>query len=231
MPQRYFLEHINHTITGSDAHHIKKVMRMKTGDDIIVCSEGRCFNAVLKALDPEVIYDLKDELKRPNHLHITLIQGMPKHPKSEVVSKYATIYGVSHIIFTEMNRSIAKVESNPNKLNRLQTIAKEAAELAHRFDVPGIDMVAKFEKIDLKVFDVVILADENEKSTTLEKAVPMVSSNQKIAIIIGPEGGISEVERNRLLHQNVTSVTLGQNILPTEIASLYALSYLSLKNS
>lgn len=218
-------------ITGSDAHHIKKVMRMKHGDDIIVCSEGRCFHAVLTALEPEVTYDIKHELQRPNDLNITLIQGIPKHPKSEIVAKYATIYGASRIIFTEMNRSIAKIENNPNKLTRLHTIAKEAAELAHRFDVPHIEMVSKIEKIDLAAFDIVILADENEKSMTLEKAVPMVNTHQKIALIIGPEGGISEVERHRLINQNVISVTLGKNILPTEIASLYVLSYLSLKNS
>jgi 16S rRNA (uracil1498-N3)-methyltransferase len=52
----------------------------------------------------------------------------------------------------------------------------------------------------------------------------------KIALIIGPEGGISEAERNSLLSKKVIPVTLGHYILPTEIASLYILTYLSVKN-
>ncbi len=230
MPQRYFIENNNFTITGQDAHHIKKVMRMKTGDEIIVCHDGKCFQCSLDLENEVVKYQIIQELKKHNQLEITLIQGLPKNPKSDVVIKYATIFGASKIILAGMHRSITKLENEDNKIKRFQLIAKEAAELAHRFEVPKIEMIKSLEKIDLSIYDIVLLADENERSTTLEHALPSLQKEMKIALIIGPEGGISDIERISLLSKKVIPVTLGYYILPTEIASLYILTYLSIKN-
>lgn len=230
MPQRYFIENQNNIITGQDAHHIKKVMRMKTGDEIIVCNAGKCFLSILNLETEEVKYDIVQELIKHDQPEITLIQGLPKNPKSDIVIKYATIFGASKIILAGMHRSITKLDNEDNKTKRFQMIAKEAAELAHRFEVPTIEMKKSLDKIDLSLYDIVLLADENERSTTLEKALPKIQKEMKIALIIGPEGGISEAERNSLLSKKVIPVTLGHYILPTEIASLYILTYLSVKN-
>ncbi len=229
--QRYFLETFNSKITGQDAHHIKKVMRMNVGDEMIVCHNGHCFLSRLHQLEPEVTYTIDKELDKPKTLNITLIQGQPKHPKSEIVVKYATIFGASEIIFTTMQRSISKVDTDSNKLKRLTTIAKEASELAHRFDIPQLSFQKNLLTMDLSIYDLVLLADESEKAVTLEKALPNDFQNLKIAVIIGPEGGISDFERKALLSKNVVAITLGFNILPTEVASLYVLSYLSAKNA
>lgn len=230
MPQRYFIENQNNTITGQDAHHIKKVMRMKTGDEIIVCSNGKCFLSSLNLEGEEVQYEVIKELKKHEQPEITLIQGLPKNPKSDSVIKYGTIFGASKIILAGMHRSITKLENEENKIKRFQMIAKEAAELAHRFEVPVIEMAKSLDKIDLSHYDVVLLADENEKSMTLENALPSIQKEMRIALIIGPEGGISDAERISLLSKKVIPVTLGYYILPTEIASLYILTYLSIKN-
>ena len=231
MPQRYFLDQFNQTISGQDAHHIKKVMRMKKDDEIIVCFQGNCFLASIEALEPEVTYQIKEELIKPNDIDITLIQGLPKHPKAETVVKYATMFGVQSIILTTMKRSIAKIENEENKTRRLETIAKEAAELAHRFDIPSIHMIKSFSSIDLSIYDLILLADENEKKMTLNQLPIDDYLTSKIALIIGPEGGISKDERHALLAKKAVPISLGNHILPTEIACLYVLSYLSIKNS
>jgi 16S rRNA (uracil1498-N3)-methyltransferase len=230
MPQRYFIENQSNLITGQDAHHIKKVMRMKTNDEIIVCFDGKCFLSSLNLDSEEVKYEVIRELIKPDGPEITLIQGLPKNPKSDTVIKYATIFGASKIILAGMHRSITKLDNEESKIKRFQMIAKEAAELAHRFEVPHIEMKKSLDKIDLSLYDIVLLADENEKSKTLEKALPNVYKDMKIALIIGPEGGISDMERISLLSKKVIPVTLGHYILPTEIASLYILTYLSVKN-
>jgi 16S rRNA (uracil1498-N3)-methyltransferase len=231
MPQRYFLEKKSNIISGQDAHHIKIVMRMKNEDEIIVCYDNSCFLASINVDQNDVHFQIMKELKQPKSLDITIIQGLPKSPKHEVVTKYATIFGASSMIFTQMHRSIAKLENTDNKLKRLETIAKEAAELAHRFDVPHIEFKKSLDAIDFKQYDLVLLADENNKTTSLKEAVPKNLSNLRIAVIIGPEGGISEQERMTLLAKNVISVSLGMNILPTEIACLYALTFFSLENA
>ncbi|PKK96963.1 MAG: hypothetical protein CVV58_03650 [Tenericutes bacterium HGW-Tenericutes-3] len=231
MSQRYFLDQLNHVITGQDAHHIKKVMRMKTGDQIIVCAEKKCFLASIDISGENVTYQTINELKQPSKMDVTLIQGLPKGSKNEFVVKYATIFNATKIILTPMQRSIAKLENTDNKLKRLQLIAKEAAELAHRFDVPEIEFEKSMNVIDFKQFDLILLADENNKTKTIDQVVPKAIENLKIALIIGPEGGITDNEREMLKNKNAISISLGDNIMPTEAASLYALSYLSIKKT
>ena len=231
MPQRYFLEKKTNSITGQDAHHIKTVMRMKNEDEIIVCYNQSCFLASINVDQIDVQFSIIQELEKPQSFDVTIIQGLPKSPKHETITKYATIFGASKIIFTPMQRSIAKLENTDHKLTRLETISKEAAELAHRFDIPKIEFMKSLDSIDLKPYDLVLLADENNKTTSLKTALPKGSLNQKIAVIIGPEGGITEQERTTLLSKNVLSVSLGHNILPTEIACLYVLTFFSLENA
>jgi len=231
MPQRYFLDKKSNMISGQDAHHIKTVMRMKNEDEIIVCYDDACFLASINVDQPDVKFQIIKELSQPKALNITIIQGLPKSPKHEIVTKYATIFGASSIIFTPMHRSIAKLENTDNKLKRLEVIAKEAAELAHRFNVPNIEFKKSLDSIDLKSYDLVLLADENNKTTSLKNAVHGDLLKLKIAVIIGPEGGISEQERMTLLSKDVITVSLGNNILPTEIACLYVLTFFSLENA
>ncbi|RJX25276.1 MAG: 16S rRNA (uracil(1498)-N(3))-methyltransferase [Acholeplasma sp.] len=229
--QRYFLSQKSNQITGQDAHHILKVMRMKSQDEVIVCYDHRCFLSSLIIHDSDVFFEEIKELERMNTPKITLIQGLPKHPKSELVVKYATLFGATSILFVPMMRSIAKLDNEANKQKRLEMIAKEASELAHRFDVPEIILESSFKKIHWKDFDTILLADENEKTSTLDQVLPLVSSQMKIALVIGPEGGITDQEREYLSSVHALSVSLGKYILPTELAALYALSYLSIKNT
>lgn len=231
MPQRYFVDEINHQITGQDAHHILHVMRMKTGDEIIVCSDKTCFLVSIKIDQQLVTYDMIKQLPNNEMTQITIIQGLPKGNKTEFIVKYATIFGASHIFFTEMNRSIAKIDNEDHKIKRLKAIAKEASELAHRDHLPEISMIKNIMNIDFKTYHKVLLADENCKDRYLHDVCKDISFKDKIAIIIGPEGGISDKERVELLSKGVTPISLGELIFPTEAACLYVLSYFSLKKS
>src|SRR5690606_16440842 len=158
-------------------------------------------------------------------------QGLPKHPKGEAVCKYATLFGASEIRFVPMVRSISKPDNEANKLKRMELIAKEAAELAHRFDIPKISFETSLKTIDWKSFTHILIADENEKTLTLPNALPSLKTDDHIAIVIGPEGGISDQERTYFESLPAKMVSLGKRILPTELASLYALTYISLKNA
>jgi 16S rRNA (uracil1498-N3)-methyltransferase len=227
MPQRYFLDSIEKEIKGQDAHHIRRVMRMKLNDQIIVCQKGRCFLSSITSLDEHVTFETIEELKKINIIHVTIIQGLPKHPKSEFITKYATMFNASKLIFVEMDRSISKLENQTNKTNRLQLIAKEASELSHLNCVPQIELIKHISEINFKSFDLVLLADELESEFNLTQIDFETLKNKEIAVIIGPEGGISDRERKYLILQNAKPVSLGKRILPTEAACLYILSHLA----
>lgn len=234
MPQRYFID--DHAfeqklITGNDAHHIIKVMRMKQNDQMIVCNNNVCHLVHITKIDQHVAFAIDEKLPTKEVFDVTLIQGLPKGSKIDTVTKYATIFGVSKIIFVEMNRSISKEKNVDNKLKRLETIAKEAAELAHRSNVPSIAFVKTLKEINMKEFKWILVADENEKTTHLTDVISKADIKDKTALIIGPEGGITDQERNYFKDQKSHFISLGDNILPTEIASLYALSYFSIKNT
>ncbi len=229
MPQRYFVDKLNGIIEGQDAHHIIRVMRMHDNDEIIVCTNTSCILANIKIEDRIVSYHEIQKLEAKKHFDVVLIQGLPKKNKMDFVSKYATVYGASCIIFCGMDRSIAKLDNERFKQVRLLAIAKEAAELAHRFDVPQIKLLAKMKDIDFSLFDEIIICDEDEHMTEIAELVPL-SYDKKYAVIIGPEGGISENERNLFKSLNARFVSLGHYILPTEAASLSALSFFMHQN-
>jgi len=187
MPQRYFIDDhaFEHKlITGNDAHHIIKVMRMKPNDQMIVCNNNICHMVHITKIDQHVEFAIDEKLPTKEVFDVTLIQGLPKGSKIETVTKYATIFGVSKIIFVEMNRSISKEKNVDNKLKRLETIAKEAAELAHRSNVPSIEFIKTLKEINMKDFKWILVADENEKTTHLTDVISKAHIKEKTALII-----------------------------------------------
>jgi 16S rRNA (uracil1498-N3)-methyltransferase len=226
MPQRYFLTD-QETLSKQDEHHIRHVMRMKTNDQVIVCYQGICHEATLDISKDMVTYTKGKQLDKQESLKITMIQGLPKGSKTDFIAKSASLFGASHLIFVPMQRSIAKLENTPHKLKRLESISKEASELANRQENMQISFQASLRSIDFSTFDSVFLADENEKTLRLNQAVKSFGKGHNMCFIIGPEGGISEEERQWLQQQNIQSISLGNLIFPTEYAHLYILSYLS----
>lgn len=221
--QRYFLETKN-KFNESDMHHIKNVMRMKTGDEVIVCYDKICDIVKLDITKNDVEFTIVRTLESKESFNITLFQGLPKGPKIETTIKYASMFGANSIVITEMERSISKLSHVSNKLKRFEAIAKEASELAHRNNVPDISFLSSIKNIKKDDFDVIVLADEDQKQLTIED-LKINDKSLKIALIIGPEGGISSNERTYLDSIGAKIITLGHNILSSEIASVAFLSF------
>ena len=222
--QRYFVNKLDNLITGADCHHIKNVMRMKPGDFIIVCHNKQSFRAILTKIDEIIEYNVVGQINEDDGLDITLVQGMPKASKIDFILKYATCFGVSKIIFTEMERSVAKITNIDNKQKRFDSIVKEAAELAHRNTIPKVEFVNRIQNVNFAEYDIVLLADEEEKQIRI-KDLNLDVNNKSICVIIGPEGGIDKKFRDFIKNKS-KSISLGNNILPTESAIIYVLSVL-----
>lgn len=225
--QRYFLNGDDNQINKDDAHHIKNVMRMKIGDQIEVCYDNkRCYLATITDITDVITFNKEKEListnKKPS---ITLVQGLPKSDKAEIVTKYGTQFGVSKIIFTEMTYSIAKMDEKKDnkKIERLQKIAIESARLAHRNDYPQIIFEKNIKKIDYSN-SLVFLAYEQEKTRSILDVLKKSNDHKNIVLIIGPEGGISPKELEYFEGLGAYSISLGDRIMQTEIAAIYALS-------
>lgn len=237
--QKYFITKENltkHIITGEDCHHISVVMRSKIDDKVYVSDGSKTYLVALKSISSdEVSFEIIEEkignVELP--VFVSIFQGYPKGDKIEDIIKHGTELGASLFTPTIMKRSIFKLDpkKKENKLIRFNKIAKEAAEQSHRDVVPLVDDIKELKKIDFSSYDYKILCyEEDAKNNELRNFKEIVSSlkeNDKIAIVIGPEGGIDDSEVIYLKNQGFITCALGPRILRTETAGLYCLSAIS----
>lgn len=221
--QRYILNDETKDFYKTDIHHIKNVMRMKNDEKVIICLENKCYLSKL-TINETVSYVFIEDLESSNTTDITLIQGLIKGTKIETTIKYSTIFGAKSILLVPFERSIVKIKNNDNKLERYFSIAKEAAELSHRESIPNLNYVESLKLVNWKNYDVVILADEEEVNVNLKDIINKELLKKRIAIIVGPEGGIAKKEREYLINQGCITVSLGKYIFPAEIAAISLLN-------
>lgn len=242
--QRYFLhepfnENKEITITGENARHISKVMRMTSGDRIIVVSNNIASICEILSVGQEIVVKQTGETipssEMPIQVHIAC--GLPKGDKLEFIAQKGTELGMYALIPFSAERSIVKWDEKKGekKTERLQKIAQEAAEQSHRNHVPTISNPISFKQLinTLSNFDAVFIADEEdakkEMRTRFADKLKKVYDNElkSILLIFGPEGGISRNEAQLLLNAGAETMSLGPRILRAETAPLYALSAIS----
>ena len=187
------------------------------------------------------------------NVDITIFQGLPKADKMELIIQKSVELGAYDIIPTKMNRCVVKLkEKDANKkIQRWQKISEVAAKQCGRSHIPTIQNITNIEKIcqESKNYDIVIVAYEKEDKNTIKEELKKLKKLQeqlqennlignqeisnktiekkkeiKIAIVIGPEGGIEEEEINKLEKCGAKIVTLGKRILRTETVALHILS-------
>lgn len=241
--QRYFLEapfdgQGEATITGDDYRHIVKVMRMNVGGEILAVRGGAVYSAVITEIDDErVMVKKQEELQQEHELpvHVTIACGLPKGDKLDFIAQKGTELGMSALIPFASSRAIVKWDDKKShkRIERLQKIAKEAAEQCHRSRIPEImsvhslkQLIAQSEAYDLKLY-----ADEedakSEQPHKIADRLKNVYHRQSILVVFGPEGGLAREEAEQLQQAGFFPASLGPRILRTETAPLYFLSAVS----
>lgn len=237
--QKYFIseEKLNNGIIDTDdAFHITTVMRFKIGDEILVSDEKRTCLAKIKTLsNSAVTFEIEKELDNKNELpvKVTIFQGYPKGDKLEEIIKHSTELGAYAFVPTMMKRSLFKLDPKKKntKLERFQKIAKEASEQSFRLIIPKVIDILSLKEIDFKEYDKLILCYEESSKTgdlvNFKGIIKSLKENDKVAVVIGPEGGIDEAELDYLLKLGFIPCGLGPRILRTETAASYVLSSIS----
>lgn len=221
----------NIIIDGDDVNHILNVLRMKKDDEIQVCNQvtGENYKARIEQYSKnEIECKIEEKIGKSteSNVHITLFQGIPKFEKMELIIQKNTEVGVNNIVPVIMERTVVKLDEKvaSKKLDRWQKIAEIAAKQSMRDIIPNVKSIIKTKEIDVDMYDVVLVAYENEEHNMLKAELKKLESQNKqeynIAIVIGPEGGISEKEIELLDEKNVKFVSLGKRILRTETAGL-----------
>lgn len=222
-------------ILGGDVKHISNVLRLHTSDRIIICNKdtSQSFVTEIIKIDKECI-DCKiieqiTESKETN-INVDVFQGLPKFDKMELIIQKATELGARAIYPVAFERCIVKLsgDSEKKKIERWQKISEVAAKQSKRDIIPLVKSVINVEEIcqNIENYDIILLAYENEENNSIKYELQKLDKNKElsIGIIIGPEGGITNKEAEKLEKAGIKSVSLGKRILRTETASLAILS-------
>jgi 16S rRNA (uracil1498-N3)-methyltransferase len=222
------------TVTGELYRHMARVLRLKEGDEVQLTDAAgkRHFGVIAecgaKSLTVRVT-STETPVQEEPRLRVTLYQGLPKGEKLDLILQKCTELGITEVVTFDAERSIVKLsgERSASRLGRYEKIVQEAARQSGRRSVPRVAIGGSLKTVlEESRHDVKLLLWEGEQTTRLRAAFGAQTGPASVAIVVGPEGGLSAEEVEQAMEAGFVPVTLGERILRTETAGLAMLSIL-----
>ena len=220
-------------IEGDEVKHIRRVLRLKAGDEIIVFDGlGKEYEGTITEERPSsVVIRIQNifSSKNESHLEVTLAQSLLKGEKMDYLIQKATELGVKEIIPFFSSRSVPLLEKSGmlKRHHRWERIAIEASKQCRRGVVPKIEPLQDYsEMLRAASPGSLRLIFWEREGVRLKEVLGKSIKKREIFFIIGPEGGFSQGEIEEAKKAGFLPVTLGRRILRAETASLCLLSIL-----
>jgi 16S rRNA (uracil1498-N3)-methyltransferase len=209
------------------ARHLSSALRMSVGQSIILFDgHGGEYSAALTEVKKSKVWVAVNEfsdkdLESP--LKIQLAIGISRGERMDWIVQKATELGATEItpLFTERCEVKLSGERLEKKTRHWQQIAISACEQCQRNIVPIVNSAAM---IDQYLADPVIGLKLVLHHRTEKRLTEMTNSNNNIALLVGPEGGLSDREIESANKHNFAALALGPRVLRTETAPLAAIS-------
>lgn len=220
------------TITGQDARHLARVLRLKPEDDVVLLSgDGREYLAKIVRITPgEIKATILSE--RPSNaepdIDLTVALGFLKEKKMDDLVRQLTELGMSRFHPFFARRSVSRPDSTrmSTRVRRWEKIAKEAIKQCRRGSIPEIKPAVPLDEVLslASTDDVKILFYEGEPRQTSFPSAASIRINEplKATIILGPEGGLTENEVSAARSAGFSICSLGPRILKAETAAVAA---------
>lgn len=197
---------------------LHNVLRLRSGAEIgVMPNDGSFWKCVLdgRIAVPKEQFEPQTEPSK----NITLIQALPKGDKIDDIIRSCTEIGVAKFILFPSDRTVVKWEEKKlaDKIRRVEALAREAAETSFRMKIPSIQYVQSLDAALKDQANLIALSEYESVSRNLDH------SATEISILVGPEGGWSPRESERI---QSFAVTLGPRVLRTEHAGFAAASRL-----
>lgn len=215
-------------IEGSAANHIMRVLRLRSGDELTVFDgTGGEFGARVEEFRKDAVVvsvEAHRALDRESPLPLTLAQGISRGERMDWIIQKATELGASRIVPVFTKRSVVRLDEKQaeRKLQHWRAITVAACEQCGRNRVPELSSPRDF-------FDVI--APDTSGSTRLLlspsgdlRIDDLRDVGKGITVLIGPEGGLEDVEQESAVRAGFNAVRLGPRVLRTETAAIAALT-------
>lgn len=237
--QRFFVENVDGNIakiSGSEAHHVKNVLRKKKGDAVFLFDgKGNEYKAEIDRIaELEIRLKIVTKTKKDTapEIKINLFQSIPKLKKFDFIVEKSTELGVSKIIPVISERTVPELSLRAlSKRSRWQKIALSASKQSGRTVVPEICPVTDFRNAVKSVYvcyppseSISLIPWECEQKTTLKQLLASRRTLLAVNVFIGPEGGFSKSEIELAERSGIIPVTLGKRILRAETAPIVVIS-------
>src|SRR3954447_8428327 len=229
--RRFFVPEIRRNgaeLTGSEAEHLVRVLRVETGQRFEISDNKNVYLAEVETACKSVVeFRIVEPIaSKPAQFQLTLIAALFKFDHFEWMVEKATELGVSTIQPVEATRTERGLaQASAKRLPRWERIALEASQQSRRDHLPRIEPTIRFEKSLTTAADIRLLLDESVDAMPILRCLGMEHpTDAHIALLLGPEGGWTEEERNAALLAGWRSCSLSSTILRAETAALAALA-------
>ena len=216
-------------LEGSAASHVTRVLRLRVGAALTLFngSGGEYEASIDKAHGGEltVAVGVHHAIERESPLALTLVQGISRGERMDLVVQKATELGVARLVPVITERSVVKLDAHQadRKLLHWRAIVIAACEQCGRNRLPEVAA-----PLGLREF----LRGVGTPGTRLllsphaTRGLAELTPDGAVTVLIGPEGGLSEAEQEAAVRAGFAAVRLGPRILRTETAALTALALL-----
>ncbi len=234
--QRYFVKDKKDNyliLEDSDIHHIKNVMRNQVGDKIeCVYKEIVYLCEIENPNSPMVKIIESQEEKCELNCDVTIAIALVKEQKMDLILQKLTELGVNHIIPVKMERSIIKLDNFKfnQKKERWQKICKEASEQSKRNKIPEIMDLVSIDDLKQLSFDQKFVCSTQNQENLVNNYLQDKMNYATMIFVIGPEGGISSGEEEKLKSFGYIPISLGSRIMRVETAAIYIASIINFCN-
>ena len=223
-----------YVLHGSEARHAGVVQRRRAGERVdVVDGAGVRLECVIAAVEPgRLELDVVERREEPGpEVRLVLVQALAKGDRDELAIEAATEVGVDDVVPWQAKRSIVVWRGDRAARSRARWLAtvRTATKQARRAFVPAVDDAVGLDglvrRIGLAVEAGGAALVLHEEATTPLDAVVLPHGGE-LLVVVGPEGGIDETERDALTAAGAIEVRLGPHVLRTSTAGPVALALL-----
>jgi 16S rRNA (uracil1498-N3)-methyltransferase len=231
--RRFFVDILRNGLAelhGEEARHLTRVLRVEPGQRYEISDNHTAYLAEIdEARGERVVFRVLEPIPAPAPVvSITLLASIVKFDRFEWIVEKATELGVERIVPVAAARTEKGLfEASAKRTERWLRIAREASQQSRRVRLPEIPPAVRFERAVAETADYRCFLDETAAPPLLSTLPDTRTAADRIAALLGPEGGWTDAERQLAAASGWRAASLGPQILRTETAAVAALAILA----